>query len=69
MARPRTEASEFVAFPIRLPKPLLDLIKEQAFDVGRPINTQIVRMLESDIKRIRKELKSPEVRRRMAGAV
>lgn len=69
MARPKTEAAEFVAFPIRLPRELLELIKEQAYEVGRPVNTQIIRMLESDMQRIHEELDDLDKRRLLAGAL
>jgi len=46
MARPKSDAADFVAFPVRFPRELLARIKARASQERRPINTQIIMCLE-----------------------
>lgn len=46
MARQKSDAAEFIPFPTRFPKDILDAIKAQAAEGRRPINTQILMLVE-----------------------
>ena len=46
MARPKSEAAVYGAVYLRLPAPLLETIRDLAYDERRPINTQIMILLE-----------------------
>ena len=50
MPRPKTEASEFVKFPLRIPKDLMDALRSKAAKSGAPVNTEIVRALRRDLR-------------------
>jgi hypothetical protein len=49
MARQKSDASEFIPFPTRFPKDILDEIKAQAAEGRRPINTQILILIEQSL--------------------
>jgi hypothetical protein len=49
MARQKSEAAEFIPFPTRFPKDILDAIKAQAAQGRRPINTQILILIEQSL--------------------
>ena len=49
MARQKSDAAEFIPFPTRFPKAILDAIKAQAADGRRPINTQILMLIEQGL--------------------
>lgn len=59
MPREKTAAADFVAFPVRLPPDLLDFIRDQAAEDRRPVNTQIIMLLEKATK-IKKAAKTHE---------
>jgi hypothetical protein len=46
MARQKSDAAEFIPFPTRFPKDMLDAIKALAAAGRRPINNQIIMLLE-----------------------
>ena len=46
MARQKSEAADFIPFPTRFPKEILDAIKAHAAEARRPINTQILMIME-----------------------
>ena len=50
MARPKTEAATYDSVFLRLPGPLLATIKAQAAEGRRPINTQVIMLLEKAIE-------------------
>ena len=50
MARPKTAAAEFVKFPLRIPKDLMDAIRSKAAKSGAPVNTEIVRAIRRDLR-------------------
>ena len=50
MARQKSDAAEFIPFPTRFPKAILDAIKAQAADGRRPINTQILMLIEQGLE-------------------
>lgn len=49
MARQKSDASEFIPFPTRFPKNILAAIKAQAAAGRRPINTQILILVEQGL--------------------
>jgi hypothetical protein len=73
MARQKSDAAEFVPFPTRFPKDLLDYIRDEAAASGRPINTQVVWMLEYlrqhpvDLKPPQKHSEKPQAVRKLPG--
>jgi hypothetical protein len=46
MARPKTEAAEYYQTTLRVPPHVYDLLRAEAQEIGRPINTHLVRILE-----------------------
>ena len=46
MARPASAAAAFIPFPTRFPKDILDAIKAMAAQGRRPINEQILILIE-----------------------
>jgi predicted HicB family RNase H-like nuclease len=50
MARPKTAAAEFVKFPLRIPKELMDALRLKAARSGAPVNTEIVRAIRRDLR-------------------
>lgn len=68
MSRPASEAAQFKAFLFRLPPDLLDYIRDEAAASGRPLNTQVVWMLEH-LRRHPVELKPPQKRRATAASL
>ena len=60
--RPPSDAAEFIPFPTRFPKDLLDYIRDEAAASGRPINTQVIWMLEY-LRQHPIELKPPQKQR------
>ena len=50
MARPKTEAAEFVKFPLRIPKDLMDVLRSKAAKSGAPVNTEMVRAIRRDLR-------------------
>lgn len=46
MARQKSDAAEFIPFPTRFPKDMLDAIKALAAAGRRPINNQILMLIE-----------------------
>jgi hypothetical protein len=46
MARQKSDAAEFIPFPTRFPKDMLDSIKALAAEGRRPINNQILMLIE-----------------------
>ena len=68
MARQKSDAAEFIPFPTRFPKDLLDYIRDEAAASGRPINTQVIWMLEYlrqhpvELKPPRKQSETPPPR-------
>ena len=46
MARQKSDAAEFIPFPTRFPKDMLDAIKMLAAEGRRPINNQILMIVE-----------------------
>jgi hypothetical protein len=46
MARQKSDAAEFIPFPTRFPKDMLDAIKALAAEGRRPINNQILMLIE-----------------------
>jgi predicted HicB family RNase H-like nuclease len=50
MGRPATKAADYVHFPLRLPKELMDVLRAKAAESGAPINTEVVRALRRDLQ-------------------
>jgi predicted HicB family RNase H-like nuclease len=48
--RPVSAAAEFVKFPLRIPKDLMDAIRSKAARSGAPLNTEIVRAIRRDLR-------------------
>lgn len=46
MARQKSESADFIPFPTRFPKDMLDAIKTLAAEGRRPINNQILMIVE-----------------------
>jgi hypothetical protein len=46
MSRPASDSAQYKAFLFRLPPDLLAYIRDEAAASGRPLNTQVVWMLE-----------------------
>ena len=67
MARQKSESADFIPFPTRFPKDLLDYIRDEAAASGRPVNTQVIWMLENlrqhpvDLKPPQKQREHPQV--------
>jgi hypothetical protein len=49
MARQKSDAAEFIPFPTRFPKDMLDAIKAMAAEGRRPINNQILMLIEQGL--------------------
>jgi hypothetical protein len=47
MPRPKTEAAEYYQTTLRVPPDVFALLRAEAREIGRPINTHLVRILES----------------------
>lgn len=63
MSRPASEAAQFKAFLFRLPPDLLDYLRDEAAASGRPLNTQVIWMLDY-LRRHPVTLEAPRPRRR-----
>lgn len=61
MPRPKTEAADYERLTIRLPKDVLDTLRRKAGKIGRPLNTQVVRMLQDGLRACRKSENPGEV--------
>jgi hypothetical protein len=57
MGRPLTEASEYKQITVRLPKELLAELKHYAASIRRPMNTEIIVLLEDGVRRKRQRTK------------
>jgi hypothetical protein len=49
MARPKTDAADFVHFALRLPKDAMDAVRARATRSGAPLNTELVRAILRDL--------------------
>lgn len=46
MARPKTEAAEYISLMVRLPKPMRDKLEAQAMKARRSLNKQFLHVLD-----------------------
>lgn len=65
MSRPASDAAQFKAFLFRLPPDLLEYLRDEAASSGRPLNTQVVWMLEH-LREHPVTLKPPRKQRELA---
>ena len=60
MPRPKTAAADYQRLTVRLPKDVLESLRAKAENIGRPLNTQIVRILRDGLRKCRKGKQSGE---------
>ena len=69
MARQKSDAAEFIPFPTRFPKDMLDAIKALAAEGRRPINNQILMIIEQWLAQSNKPPARPKSPRETAARV
>jgi len=66
MPRPKTDAADYERFPARLPKDVMQALRRSAAKAGRPINTELVRILRRALRVPAKDEQEPSALLRQA---